>query len=126
MGLVSSGDEFCARTDKALADLPGVKKLVDDILVFADGPEELIARIRNVIKRCQEWGITLKKAKYQFGKRVEFAGYILTDEGVEPDPKKVAGTAAEGNRWKTCNKINWNQGTEARRWQRQRPGGSIR
>ena len=28
MGLTSSGDEFCARTDKALA---GVHKLVDDI-----------------------------------------------------------------------------------------------
>ena len=90
MGLVSSGDEFCARTDRALADLPGVKKLVDDILIFADGKEELIERIRNVFNRCQEWGITLSKAKYQFGNKVEFAGYVLTDEGYSPDPKKIA------------------------------------
>ena len=89
MGLVSSGDEFCARTDKALADLPGVKKLVDDILVFADNEEDLVKRIRNVFKRCEDWGITLTKAKYQFGNKVNFAGYVLTDKGVSPDPKKI-------------------------------------
>ena len=32
MGLTSSGDIFCARTDEALAGIPGVHKLVDDIL----------------------------------------------------------------------------------------------
>ena len=41
MGLVSSGDEFCARTDRALADIPGVYKLVDDILVHASDQAEL-------------------------------------------------------------------------------------
>ena len=35
MGLNASGDEFCLRTDKAIADLPGTKKLVNDILIYA-------------------------------------------------------------------------------------------
>ena len=90
MGLVSSGDEFCLRTDKALADLPGVKKLVDDIIIFGDNIEEIVQRVRKVFQRCEEYGITLSKEKYQFGNRVEFAGYILTDEGISPDPKKIA------------------------------------
>ena len=33
MVLVSLGDEFCARTDRALADIQGVYKLVDNILI---------------------------------------------------------------------------------------------
>ena len=32
MGLMSSGDEFCARTKRAFADITGVYKLVDDDL----------------------------------------------------------------------------------------------
>ena len=36
MRLVSSGDEFCARSDIALANIPGVFKLVDDILVHGE------------------------------------------------------------------------------------------
>ena len=36
MGLMSSGDEFCARTNKALSGIPGVHKLVDDILVYGE------------------------------------------------------------------------------------------
>ena len=58
MGLVSSGDEFCARTDKALSGVTCVHKLVDDILVFGEDYAELIACIRQVLERCQEWGIT--------------------------------------------------------------------
>ena len=34
MGLTARGDKFCARTDKALAGIPGVFKLVDDIDVW--------------------------------------------------------------------------------------------
>lgn len=63
MGLVSSGDEFCARTDKALSGIPGVHKLVDDILVYGKDRAELLGRIRQ--ERCKEWGITLSKSKFQ-------------------------------------------------------------
>ena len=48
MGLTSSGDEFCARTDKALAGIPGVFKLVDDILMFGDSVEQLLDRVKAI------------------------------------------------------------------------------
>ena len=51
MGLTSSGDEFCARTDKALAGIPGVHKLVDDILVYGQDADELMDRIEEVFTR---------------------------------------------------------------------------
>ena len=90
MGLSSSGDEFCRRTDEAMHDLEGVKKLVDDILIFADDDETLLKRIRSVFKRCKEWGITLAKSKFQYGNSVKFAGFIVGEDGSKPDPDKVA------------------------------------
>ena len=64
MGLTSSGDEFCARTDKALAGIPGVFKLVDDILMLGDSVEQLLDRVKAVFKRCEEHRITLSETKY--------------------------------------------------------------
>ena len=75
MGLISSGDEFCARSDRALANIPGVFKLVDDILVHGENYAELeLKRIKTVFARCEEYGITLSKDEYQFGPVVKFAG----------------------------------------------------
>ena len=90
MGLNASGDEFCLRTDKAVAGITGVKKLVDDVLIFADNDEDLLDRIVELFKCCQEWGITLSKGKFQYGSSVKFAGFIVNSEGSKPDPEKVA------------------------------------
>ena len=90
MGLTSSGDEFCARTDNALAGIPGVFKLVDDILMLGDSVEQLLDRVKAVFKRCEEHGITLSETKYQVGREVKFAGYLVSDKGTKPDPEKVA------------------------------------
>ena len=81
---------FCARTDKALAEIPGVFKLVDDILMFGDSVEQLIDRVEAVFKRCEKHGITLSDTKYQVGNEVKFAGYVVSDKGTRPDPNKVA------------------------------------
>ena len=89
MGLVSSGDLFCQRSDMALTGLPGIEKLVDDILVMGATKEELLERTEKVIKRCQEHNITLNSQKIQVGQSVKFGGHIITSEGSSPDPDKV-------------------------------------
>ena len=86
---MSSGDEFCARTDRVLARVPGVHKLVDDILVYGKDHEELLDCIRMVFELCQEWRITLSKGIHQIGLKVTFAGYIVSEEGTRQDPKMV-------------------------------------
>jgi hypothetical protein len=88
MGLISSGDEFCARSDRALADIPGVFKLVDDILVHGENYAELLELIKMVFAQCEEYGITLSKDKYQFGPVVKFAGYV-SQEGSKMIPDLV-------------------------------------
>ena len=85
-----SGDEFCQRTDQALAGIPGMFKLVDDVIVFGSTKAELLKRIAQVFQRCQEHQITLSKSKQQIGTEVQFAGHIVSDKGTRPDPSKVA------------------------------------
>ena len=63
MGLNCSGDEFCRRSDDALRGLPGVVKLIDDILVYASNYSELFERVENVLQRCTEHNITLSRTK---------------------------------------------------------------
>ena len=89
MGLVSSGDLFCQRTDMALTGLPGMEKLVDDILIMGATKKELVERMEKVIKRCQEHKITLNDKKIQVGQSVKFGGHVITSEGSSPDPDKV-------------------------------------
>ncbi len=89
MGLNASSDEWCSRSDAAIQGLEGVLKLVDDILVLAPSLELLETRLRAVLTRCRENGITISKKKFQVGSSVKFAGYIVSSTGVEPDPDKV-------------------------------------
>ena len=45
--------------------------------------------MRSILLRCRERGITVSKKKMQIGQKVEFAGYIVSSEGIFPDPKKT-------------------------------------
>ncbi len=52
MGLNPSGDWWCRKSDEAIAGLPRVLKLVDNILVHAPSLVELRGRMRSVLQRC--------------------------------------------------------------------------
>ena len=76
--------------DKALSGVPGIHKLVDDILAYVQDMDKLMDWIGQVFKRCEDWGITLSREKYQFGDEVKFAGYVINPEDTKPDPNKIA------------------------------------
>ena len=63
---------------------------MDDILVHGETYGQLLERIKTVFARCEEWGITLSKEKYQFGPVVKFAGYIVSREGSKMNPDLFA------------------------------------
>jgi hypothetical protein len=89
MGLNASSDEWCARSDAALEGLEKTRKIVDDILVWASTWEELCERVRAVLERCKQHGITLSRDKMQMGSEVRFAGHVISPNGVKPEPEKV-------------------------------------
>ena len=91
MGLSCSSDEFCCRSDKIIEGLPGVRKLVDDILVQAPDLKTLNDRIDILLKRCKSNNFTLSRKKLEIGESVEFAGQIVSNNGVQPNPAYLKG-----------------------------------
>jgi transposase InsO family protein len=93
MGLSSSSDEFCRRTDVALAGLPGVMKVVDDILVMGWDVDDLSKKLDVVLAACDKHDITLARHKFLVGDSVTFAGFVISKDGVKPDPGKTSAIA---------------------------------
>ena len=89
MGLCSSSDEFCNRSDAAVAGLPGVLKIVDDLLIQGEDLPQLYSRLRAVLQRCREAGLKMSLKKMKIGSQVKFAGYMVGKNGVSPDPDKL-------------------------------------
>ena len=91
MGLSCSSDEFCRRSDKIVEGLQGVRKLVDDILVQAPDLKTLQDRIDKLLKRCKSHNFTLSRKKLEIGEAVEFAGQIVSHNGVHPNTAYLQG-----------------------------------
>ena len=89
MGLNSSGDEFCRRSDDAIRYLEGILKLVDDILVFASSYDKLFQHVEAVLQHCMQHNITLSKKKIEIGKRVTFARFDISSEGHSPTAERI-------------------------------------
>ena len=71
--LSCSSNKFCRRSEKVIDGLPGVRKLVDDILVQAPDLNILNHRINLLIERCKAHNFTLSKRKLEIGESLKFA-----------------------------------------------------
>ena len=89
MGLCSSSDEWCRRSDTTIENIPRVHKLVDDYLVTRDMLDELSSNIRKVLDKCKDLGLTISRRKFIIGMKIKFAGFELSQQGVKPDEAKM-------------------------------------
>ena len=89
MGLCSSSDEWCQRSDITIKDMKGVHKLVNDYLVTGDSIKQLTDWIRKILDKCHKQKLTISKWKFVIMKRIKFAGFHLSKEGIEPDNVKT-------------------------------------
>ena len=89
-GFSGSSDIFLRITDKIVENLTGVLKLVDDILVYAESLEQLTKRVRELMIRLRESGLTVSKKKLNISRTVTFAGFKLSPNSIEPDPARIA------------------------------------
>ena len=90
-GITSAPEHFQRRMSSILRGTAGVVCLMDDVLVYGESQEEHDERLLVVMKRLQDAGLTLNKEKCSFSQReVRFLGQILTENGVQSDPDKVA------------------------------------
>ena len=89
MGCSASSDEWCKRSDAALAGIEGVHKLVDDILIEGKDYDHLFARIETVLQRCVNSNITISLKKMQVGETVVFAGFQVSAKGIHPVKERM-------------------------------------
>lgn len=94
MGLVSSGDEYNQRGDKALGDIPQTIKIVDDILAYDTTYKDHLSHVINIVHRCDQHGVTLNREKFKFGENmIDFCGYTISPLGYTSDARKTQAIA---------------------------------
>ena len=82
MGLSSTGDEYCRRGDIAIAGLSNVEKVMDGVIVFDDNFDQQVDRVRALLLRYREHGITMNPDKFKFAeKEVEFVRFTGCQHG---------------------------------------------
>ena len=96
-GITSAPEEFQMRLTTALEGLEGIICIADDILVYGEGNDYMEAekdhdrRFIALMERCHKLNIKLNATKLQFKlKELKFMGTIISDQGMKPDPDKVA------------------------------------
>ena len=62
---------------------------MDDILVWAASLPELKTRVETIAENCKRMNITLSKRKFEVGRQIQFAGYLVGENGVKPDPDRI-------------------------------------
>ncbi|QQP39080.1 Transposon Tf2-6 polyprotein [Caligus rogercresseyi] len=88
MGLISAGDEFNRRGDDAIAGIPNVKKIVEDIIIYDKDEDTHLQRVKEVIQRCDEHGITLGRRKSTIAEpSVTWCGYRISKDGCTANPR---------------------------------------
>ena len=86
-GISSAPEHFQRRMSDILAGVDRVVCMMDDILIHGRTKLEH----DEWLHRLQEAGVTLNTQKCQFSQsRVTFLGHRINEEGIQPDPDKVA------------------------------------
>jgi len=90
MGLNSAPEQFQYIIQTVLSGLEGVQNLADDIILYANNRAEHDKRLRALLTRLRDVGLTLNPRKCQLRlSSIRFLGYVISEEGVSPDPQKV-------------------------------------
>ena len=93
MGLCVSGNIFQAKVNELLGDIQGFKACIDNILVLNNGSfKDHVDQLREIFKRFQHAGLKVNAKNFSLGvKDIPYLCYIITRDGVKPDPKKIKG-----------------------------------
>ena len=89
MGCSNSWPAWCRASDKVIEGVD-CQKGVDDCLVQATSEEELIPKLRGLLEAARKGNLKFSRKKIQIGGEVDFCGFRLTKEGLQPSPKKVS------------------------------------
>ncbi len=91
MGFGDSSDIFQAQIRDLMASFNFVQAYMDDLLIITRRTlDKHLQRMETVVTRLCDAGLKVNAAKSLFCTyEIEYLGYILTREGIKPQPKKV-------------------------------------
>jgi hypothetical protein len=91
MGVKTSPAIFQRIMYVLLGDIPNIQVYLDDIIIMSDGTFEEHADImKTVLERLQEANFRADLKNCYFGEsKIDYLGYEITRDGIQPQPKKV-------------------------------------
>lgn len=64
---------------------------IDDIIIFGKTEEEHLKNVETIFNKLEKCNLKVNLDKTEFLKEeTEFLGYLITNKGIRPDPKKIA------------------------------------
>ena len=89
-GTNSASEMFQNIISEQIRDIPGTINISDDVIVFGKIQAEHDKALQAVFERFSTAGLSLNKTKCEFNKNsLTFFGFIFSDKGISPDPRKV-------------------------------------
>ena len=91
-GLCNAPATFQRLMEKVLGPLVGHGVLVylDDVLLYAEEPNELVELLRKVLKLLEAAGLKCKASKcFLFAEQIQYLGHVVSREGIRPEPVKL-------------------------------------
>ena len=91
MGIAGSPHIFQAKMTELMATLEFVRAYIDDLLCITKGTlEDHLAKLDLVLSRLQDANLKVNARKLNYcATETEYLGYILSQDGIKPQPKKV-------------------------------------
>ncbi|XP_076546690.1 uncharacterized protein LOC143305763 [Osmia lignaria lignaria] len=89
-GLKNAPPTFQRLMNQVISGLENAHVFIDDMVVFSSSLREHEIKVKKLLNRLREFGLTLQIDKCEFlRKEVTYLGHILTENGVKPDPRKL-------------------------------------
>lgn len=88
-GILSAPEVYHKTIHMVYEHIPGVKTMMDDIIVHGSTKEEHDIRLRQVLDITRKVNLKLNRDKCELGvKRLTFVGDVVSEEGVQPDTER--------------------------------------
>ena len=96
LGVAGSLDIFQEKMSGLMETLDCVRTYLDDLLIISKSSfENHLTQIEMVLSCLQDAGLRVNAAKSFFAEaKIEYLGYVLTREGIKPQPEKVSAILA--------------------------------
>ncbi|XP_055632607.1 uncharacterized protein K02A2.6-like [Toxorhynchites rutilus septentrionalis] len=94
-GVKSAPGAFQRLVDTMIADIPGVRSFLDDVIIFGPTWEAHKASLNKLLQRLEEYGLHVKLEKCRFFQtEIGYLGHIVDRNGIRPDPEKLQAIAS--------------------------------